>query len=169
MLEDEPFLENELNALYRSIAETINEMIPEPWEKFLFYGQVSETGGGTYFFYNSQNEPKHFKYSLEIPFEIDIDENEFDQYEMELFKLSEKMRDVFKDHDQELFFSFTLSLERSGKLTVNFDYTDWFKTDYSFSDQLIIWKFKYLGEEPKDLSLQKLIKKYLEEYPENPI
>lgn len=134
-------LENKLNALYRSIAETVNEMIPEPWEKFLFYAQVSETGGGTYFFYNSQNEPIHFKYSLEIPFEFDIDENEFDQNEMELFKLSEKMRDVFKDHDQEFFYSFTLSLERSGKLTVNFDYTDWFKTDYSFSDQLIIWKF----------------------------
>ncbi|AZV48699.1 immunity protein YezG family protein [Bacillus halotolerans] len=162
-------MENKLNALYRSIAETVNEMIPEPWEKFLFYAQVSETGGGTYFFYNSQNEPKHFKYSLEIPFEFDIDENEFDQYEMKLFKLSEKMRDVFKDHDQELFYSFTLSLERSGKLTVNFDYTDWFKTDYSFSDQLIIWKFKYLGEEPKDPSLQKLTKIYLEEYPENPI
>ncbi|AXS62955.1 MULTISPECIES: immunity protein YezG family protein [Bacillus] len=162
-------MENELNALYRSIAETVNEMIPEPWEKFLFYAQVSETGGGTYFFYNSQNEPIHFKYSLEIPFEFDIDENEFDQNEMELFKLSEKMRDVFKDHDQEFFYSFTLSLERSGKLTVNFDYTDWFKTDYSFSDQLIIWKFKYLGEEPMDPSLQKLIKKYSEEYPENPI
>ncbi|MBT2625515.1 DUF600 family protein [Bacillus sp. ISL-32] len=162
-------MENKLNALYRSIAETVNEMIPEPWEKFLFYAQVSETGGGTYFFYNSQNEPKHFKYSLEIPFEFDIDENEFDQYEMKLFKLSEKMRDVFKDHDQELFYSFTLSLERSGKLNVNFDYTDWFKTDYSFSDQLIIWKFKYLGEEPKDPSSQKLTKIYLEEYPENPI
>ncbi|QEK96425.1 DUF600 family protein [Bacillus amyloliquefaciens] len=162
-------MENELNALYRNIAETVNEMIPEPWEKFLFYAQISETGGGTYFFYNSQNELNHFKYSLEIPFEFDIDENEFDQYEMELFKLSGKMRDVFKDHDQELFYSFTLSLERSGKLTVNFDYTDWFKTDYSFSDQLIIWKFKYLREEPRDLSLQKLIKKYLDEYPENPI
>ncbi|MCY7810699.1 antitoxin YezG family protein [Bacillus spizizenii] len=56
-------------------------------------------------FYNSQNEPKYFKYSLEIPFEFDIDENEFDQCEMELFKLSEKMRDIFKDHDQELFYS----------------------------------------------------------------
>ncbi|MCX3306698.1 DUF600 family protein [Bacillus sp. NEAU-CP5] len=162
-------MENELNALYRNIAETVNEMIPEPWEKFLFYAQISETGGGTYFFYNSQNEPNHFKYSLEIPFEFDIDENEFDQYEMELFNLSEKMRDVFRDRDQELFYSFTFSLEKSGKLTVNFDYTDWFKTDYSFSDQLIIWKFKYLGEEPKDPSLQQLIKKYLDEYPENPI
>lgn len=117
----------------------------------------------------SQNEPNHFKYSLEIPFEFDIDENEFDQYEMELFKLSEKMRDVFKDQDQELFYSFTLSQEKSGKLTVKYDYTDWFKTDYSFSDQLIIWKFKYLREEPMDPSLLKLIKNYLEEYPENRI
>lgn len=40
MLEDESFLEIELKALYKSIAETINEMIPEPREKFLFYAQV---------------------------------------------------------------------------------------------------------------------------------
>lgn len=59
-------MENELNALYRNIAETVNEMIPEPWEKFLFYAQISETGGGTYFFYNSPNEPNHFKYSLKF-------------------------------------------------------------------------------------------------------
>lgn len=150
-------LENELNALYRNIAETVNEMIPEPWENFFSMLRFRDRRRHL-LFYNSQNEPNYFKYSLEIPFEFDIDENEFDQYEMELFKLSGKMRDVFKDHDQELFYSFTLSLERSGKLTVNFDYTDWFKTDYSFSDQLIIWKFKFLREEPKDSSLQKLIK-----------
>lgn len=39
-----------MNKLYREIAETVNEMIPEEWEKFYFYAQISETGGGTYFF-----------------------------------------------------------------------------------------------------------------------
>lgn len=86
-----------------------------------------------------------------------------------LFDLSEKLREVFKENDQELWYSFTLSLERTGKLNISFDYTDWFSTDYSFSDQHIIWKHKYLGEEPSDASLKGIIEEYKADYPENPI
>lgn len=43
-------MEKEMNQIYNQIAETVNEMIPEEWEKFYYYAQISETGGGTYFF-----------------------------------------------------------------------------------------------------------------------
>lgn len=144
-------------------------MIPEQWEKFWFYAQVSETGGGTYFYYNTPDEPKNYKYSLEVPFIFTIDEDDFTEKKRKLFDLSEKLRDVFKENDQELWYSFTLSLEKTGKLNISFDYTDWFSTDYSFSDQQIIWKHKYLGEEPSDTSLKGIIEKYKADYPENPI
>ncbi|MEG7377819.1 antitoxin YezG family protein [Bacillus subtilis] len=162
-------METILNNLYKEIAETVNEMIPEQWEKFWFYAQVSETGGGTYFYYNTPDEPKSYKYSLEVPFIFTIDEDDFTEKKRKLFDLSEKLRDVFKENDQELWYSFTLSLERTGKLNISFDYTDWFSTDYSFSDQQIIWKHKYLGEEPSDTSLKGIIEKYKADYPENPI
>lgn len=42
-------MEKILNDLYRQIAETVNEMIPESWGKFYFYAQISDDGGGTYF------------------------------------------------------------------------------------------------------------------------
>ncbi|WP_411801214.1 immunity protein YezG family protein [Bacillus atrophaeus] len=45
------------------------------------------------------------------------------QKKRKLFDLSEKLREVFKENDQELWYSFTLSLERTGKLNVSFDYT----------------------------------------------
>lgn len=162
-------LETILNNLYKEIAATVNEMIPEQWEKFWFYAQVSETGGGTYFYYNTPDEPKNYKYSLEVPFIFTIDEDDFTEKKRKLFDLSEKLREVFKENDQELWYSFTLSLERTGKLNISFDYTDWFSTDYSFSDQQIIWKHKYLGEEPSDTSLKGIIEKYKADYPENPI
>lgn len=38
-----------MNQIYNRIAETVNEMIPEEWEKFYYYAQISETGG-VYFF-----------------------------------------------------------------------------------------------------------------------
>lgn len=162
-------METILNNLYKEIAETVNEMIPEQWEKFWFYAQVSETGGGTYFYYNTPDEPKNYKYSLEVPFIFTIDEDDFTEKKRKLFDLSEKLRDVYKENDQELWYSFTLSLEKTGKLNISFDYTDWFSTDYSFSDQQIIWKHKYLGEEPSDTSLKGIIEKYKADYPENPI
>jgi len=62
-----------------------------------------------------------------------------------------------------------MSLERNGKLNIHYDYTDWFKTDYSFNDLLDIWEYKYLGNEPANQKKQALIERYFEEYPENPI
>lgn len=162
-------MEKELNKLYREIAKTVNEMIPEEWEKFYFYAQVSETGGGTYFFYNATGTERLYKYSLEIPFKYEIDEEEFEKREDLLYKLSMELRSVFKDNKQELWYSFTLALDSKGSLKVHFDYTNWFNTNYSFDDQLIIWEYKYLEEELDGNENKDLINRYLDEYPNNPI
>ena len=162
-------MEKKLNDLYREIAETVNEMIPENWSEFYFYAQISETGGRTYFFYKPASDAEGYKYSLEIPYEYNINEKEFKVNDRKLFALSDKMRKIFKDEEQELWHSFTLILEITGKLKVYFDYTNWFDTNYSFNDQLTIWEYKYLNEIPEDTKLKELLKKYIEEYPDNPI
>ncbi len=162
-------MEKEMNEKYREIAETVNEMIPEEWEKFYFYGQVSETGGGTYFFYNTPENEENYIYSLEIPYKFDFDEDQFEEKDDALYKLSKELRDIFKNNQQEPWYSFTMSLESNGKFNMHYDYTNWFNTDYSFSDQLIIWKHKYLGEVPNDENFKALIDKYYSEFPENPI
>lgn len=61
-------MEKEMNKLYREIAETVDVMIPENWNKFYFYAQISEAGGGTYFFYNKEGDVNKFQYSVEISF-----------------------------------------------------------------------------------------------------
>ncbi|AWC30837.1 MULTISPECIES: immunity protein YezG family protein [Bacillus cereus group] len=162
-------MEKEMNQIYREIAETVNEMIPEEWRKFYFYAQISETGGGTYFFYNTLEDEQSYKYSLEIPYEYEIDKEYYKLKDRTLFELSDKLRKVFKDNQQELWYSFTLSLDSNGKLNVHYDYTNWFDTDYSFDDQLVIWEHKYLGTEPDDSESKDLISRYLDEYPNNPI
>lgn len=162
-------MEKELQSIYQNIAEKVNEMIPEEWEKFYFYAQVSDTGGGTYFFYNTPKEEKVFNYSWEIPYNFEVNQKDFKEKRRCLYDLGKEMRGVFKNHNQDLWYSFTISLERNGKFTVHFDYTDWFNTDYSFNDQLDIWEFKYLGKEPTDPKKKQLIEKYLEEFPDNPI
>lgn len=162
-------MEKEMNQIYREIAETVNEMVPEEWQKFYFYAQVSETGGGTYFFYNTPEDEQSYKYSLEIPFEYDIDKEWYRMKDRALFELSDKLRKIFKDNQQELWYSFTLSLDRNGKFKMHYDYTNWLDTNYSFDDQLVIWEYKYLGKVPEDRENKELISRYLDEYPENPI
>ncbi|EJR90501.1 MULTISPECIES: antitoxin YezG family protein [Bacillus] len=162
-------MEIKLNRLYREIAETVHAMIPEEWEKFYFYAQISEAGGGTYFFYNNFRNKQNYKYSVEIPFKYEVNEEEFERKEDSLYKLSKELRDVFKDNQQELWYSFTMSLEHSGEFNMHFDYTNWLETEYSFSDQMIIWKRKYLGEVPINENDKALINKYDSEFPNNPI
>lgn len=158
-----------MKQLHKEIAETVNKMIPEEWGKFYFYAQISETGGGTYFFYNTLDNESNYKYSLEIPYEYDIDKEFYKMKDRALFELSNRLRSVFKDNQQELWYSFTLSVNSGGKLKVHYDYTNWFDTDYSFDDQLVIWEYKYLEAEPDDSESKALINKYLNEYPNNPI
>lgn len=70
-------MEQSLNDLYRKISETIIEMIPEQWERFYYYAQISEDGGGTYFFFQPSSNPSLNVYSLEIPFKYQVDEKSF--------------------------------------------------------------------------------------------
>ena len=122
---------------------------------------------GNLLFYNNFRNKENYKYSVEIPFKYEVDEEEFER--RFLYKLSKELRNVFKDNQQELWYSFTMSLEHSGEFNMHFDYTNWFDTEYSFSDQMIIWKHKYLGEVPIDENDKALIHKYDNEFPNNPI
>ncbi|WP_152658619.1 antitoxin YezG family protein [Oceanobacillus sp. CFH 90083] len=162
-------MEKEMNQIYREIADTVNEMIPEEWEKFYFYGQVSETGGGTYFFYNTSKESNSFYYSLDIPSYFAVNNQEFKEKKRKLYRLCKDLRRIFKENEQDLWYSFTMSLEKTGKLKIHYDYTDWFATDYHFGDQMIIWKYKYLGEERTDEKAKKVLERYFRDFPDNPI
>ncbi|MEK4579281.1 immunity protein YezG family protein [Bacillus sp. FSL R12-0074] len=81
--------------------------------------------------------------------------------------MSDELRKIFKENEQELWHFFTLSLDSDGKLKVHYDYTNWFNTDYIFNGQLVIWEYKYLGTELDNSKSKDLIAKYLDEYPNN--
>ena len=161
-------MEEQLDVLYREIAEKVNDMIPEEWNQFYYYGQVSDTGGRVYFFYKSEQHGD-FVYSLDIPKLFEINEKKFRNDENELFLLSEKIRNVFIENQQELWFSFTIFLDDKGKFVMSYDYTNWFNTEYTVSKRQAIWKYKYLNKKPTVKRLQEALERYLVEYPTNPI
>ncbi len=58
--------EKELNVLYRSIAQKVNDMIPTEWVHFCFNGEVKDGEGGVYFFFTPKGEQQHI-FSHYIP------------------------------------------------------------------------------------------------------
>lgn len=124
--------------------------------------------GASLLFYKSIRD-NSYTYSLDIPKQFNLSELEFNNKEDKLFDLSEQLREIFKENNQELWYSFTLMLDQTGKFSVSFDYTDWLNTDYGFVAQKKIWKYKYLDEAPADEKTKSLLNQYLKEYPNNPI
>ncbi|WP_430539445.1 immunity protein YezG family protein [Listeria rocourtiae] len=68
-------------------------MIPEDWEDFHFYAQVSDTGGGAYFYYNSIDYNEYL-YILDIPKLYKLDEKKFKELK-EVYSLCQKKFGMF--------------------------------------------------------------------------
>ncbi|MHA4094507.1 immunity protein YezG family protein [Bacillus cereus] len=158
--------ENELNKLYRKIAEKINDMIPVEWEEFYFNGEVKDGEGGVYFFYTTLDEKQEYKYSHYIPRMYNIDRKIYNQFLHELFDLTVQLQQVFIDNQQEAWFSVTMIVNGEGKLTVRFSYVNWNDSEFGPSDRIEYFEYKYLNRELTDeidKELMARMKKYEEE------
>jgi len=158
--------ENELNKLYRKIAEKINDMIPVEWEEFYFNGEVKDGEGGVYFFYTTLDEKQEYKYSHYIPRMYNVDRKIYNQFLHELFDLTVQLQQVFIDNQQEAWFSITMIVNGEGKLTVRFSYVNWNDSEFGPSDRIEYFEYKYLNRELTDeigKELMARMKKYEEE------
>ncbi|EIT83670.1 cytoplasmic protein [Fictibacillus macauensis ZFHKF-1] len=161
--------EQEMNAMYQVIAEKVHEIIPVEWERFYFYGNITDDGGANYFFFNTVENPNNYIYSVDLLTKNMVPLNEYNDNDMQLYFLSKKLKDVFKKHKQELWYSFTMSVERSGKFKLHYDYTNWDVTEYDPSARLMLWEYKYLEVVPTDEDDKEVLDQYIQEYPHNPI
>lgn len=158
--------ENELNKLYRKIAEKINDMIPVEWEEIYFNGEVKDGEGGVYFFYTTLDEKQEYKYSHYIPRMYNVDRKIYNQFLHELFDLTVQLQQVFIDNQQEAWFSVTMIVNGEGKLTVRFSYVNWNDSEFGPSDRIEYFEYKYLNRELTDeidKELMARMKKYEEE------
>lgn len=158
--------ENELNKLYRKIAEKINDMIPVEWEEFYVNGEVKDGEGGVYFFYTTLDEKQEYKYSHYIPRMYNVDRKIYNQFLHELFDLTVQLQQVFIDNQQEAWFSVTMIVNGEGKLTVRFSYVNWNDSEFGPSDRIEYFEYKYLNRELTDeidKELMARMKKYEEE------
>ena len=72
---------------------------------------------GNLLFYNNFRNKENYKYSVEIPFKYEVNEEEFERKEDSLYKVSKELRNVFKDNQQELWYSLQCLWNIVGNLT----------------------------------------------------
>lgn len=138
-----------MNELYRTIAETIDKMIPVKWDDFYFNGEVENGEGGVFFFFKPENASEYV-YSLDIPNRYNVNSDEYNQLETKLFEVTNDLKNLFLENGQEPWFSITMKLTFEGKLNIKYDYTKWEKSKFGPSDRLEYWESKYLNHIPQD-------------------
>ena len=151
-------MEEKLNKIYENIANTLNETIPEKWDKVIMYTELLEDVSEVFFFYYPAGS-NEFVYSLDIPELFKVDKSEYDTL---IKKLTDELYTLwyeFKNNEQEQWTNLTFILENDGKFKIDYDYTD--LSNVSPREHHWIWEYKYLGVMPKSEKGKKVIEEYI--------
>jgi uncharacterized protein (TIGR01741 family) len=126
--------------IYQEIAETLNDLIPEKWEKVHLYAEGWE-GYSTEYFYYKPATGEMAVLSYDIPKRFGLDEEDFENREDKLRKLALTLQQIFLEQGQEPWSNLTFILEHSGKFHIEYGYEDMSEIDPG--EQREAWKAKY--------------------------
>ncbi len=148
----------QLGKIYQKIANTLNETIPEEWDKVYMYGEVVEDVSEAFFNYYPKGSNESV-YSHNIPEEFEISEDEYNKLWMQLLDNLEELQNAFKNNGEEIWTNLTFILDSAGSFKIDYDYTDLSESDDM--ERHIIWDYKYLGIEPEDEDDKEFLADYL--------
>ncbi|TYQ14650.1 UNVERIFIED_CONTAM: uncharacterized protein (TIGR01741 family) [Acetivibrio alkalicellulosi] len=151
-------MEEKLNEKYGEIAKTLNETIPEEWDRVLLYGEINEDIRTAFFNYYPVGGNESV-YSHDIPNLFNISRSQYKESLRQILDILEEIWREFKINEEEVWTNITFILESTGKFKIDYDYTD--LSDASPRKQHIIWDYKYLGIMPTDENDKKVIEEYL--------
>ncbi len=151
-------MEEKLGQIYQKIASTLDETIPEEWDKVYMYGEIGEGVRKSYFNYYPKGTNESV-YSHNIPEEFEISEDEYDKLWYKLLDNLTELWQEFKNNGQEVWTNLTFILDSTGKFKIDYDYTD--LSDADDMERHIIWDYKYLGIEPEDEDDKEFLAEYL--------
>lgn len=132
-------------------------MIPEKWDKLYLYSCVIDMPknvktGELFFYYIPKGVLKKKPVNVyEIPNKFNLDENQYFKLVELLFNKIKQLREEFRKVDTEAWSNITLIIENS-RVRVEYDYEDLKKSNFTSYERHIIWRFKYLGIGPEQVS-----------------
>ncbi|MCM3087669.1 antitoxin YezG family protein [Bhargavaea ginsengi] len=126
--------------IYQALANQLNDLIPEQWEKVFLYVEDWNDSSTAYFFYYPA-EGTGPVLSHDTPERFDMDPDDFEIKEYELGETGLSLQRGFREDGQEPWTSFTFILEQNGQFKVDFGYEDLSEVDPG--EQREAWKARY--------------------------
>ncbi|BBW97003.1 immunity protein YezG family protein [Geobacillus icigianus] len=131
-----------MEYIYQQIADLLVNMIPEAWRKILLYAEFREGYKKIFFYYYPEKEGEPV-YSLDITDLFNVDENEFDRLENELYSCFSRLREEFKEQEQESWTNLTYILDNTGRMKIHYGYDD--LSEMSPVEKQEKWENEYLN------------------------
>ncbi|UJS27256.1 antitoxin YezG family protein [Macrococcoides canis] len=144
-------MEQLINNKIIEIIEYVNEMIPEEWDEFYVNGDINGREGGIFFYYRID---KKWIYSHDM---FDIYEgytmSEYRKDWRGLFQLAVDLQQIFRENNQPIWSKVILHVDENMKLTTEFDYSDWYNSEYAGYEYMDYFRDEYLNQSPKHVGM----------------
>lgn len=158
-----------IKEIYEDIQKKLFYMIPEKWERLYFYSSVidmpkNEQNGELFFYYIPKGIFKKNPVNVyEIPTKFNLEERDYLRLVEVLYEKVKELRKEFKKSESgKMWSNITISIQNI-KFKVEYGYEDLRNCGFDSYQRHIIWRYKYLGIGPDQVSKtdKEILKRYL--------
>ena len=148
----------QIKEMYEEIQRKLLYMIPEKWESIYLYSSVIEDGkkeptGELFFYYIPKGIFRKNPVNVyEVPSKFNIDEKQYVELVQKLYDDIKQLREEFKRTTPGAMWSnLTISITNM-KFRAEYSYEDLVNNAFNSYERHVIWRYKYLGIGPEQVS-----------------
>ena len=148
----------QIKEMYEEIQRKLLYLIPEKWESIYLYSSVIEDGkkeptGELFFYYIPKGIFRKNPVNVyEVPSKFNIDENQYVELVQKLYDDIKRLREEFKRTTPgEMWSNLTISITNM-KFRAEYSYEDLVNNAFNSYERHVIWRYKYLGIGPEQVS-----------------
>ena len=147
-----------IKEIYEDIQRKLYYMIPEKWEAIYLYSSIIENSksastGELFFYYIPKGIFRKNPVNVyEVPSKFNIDEKQYLELAQKLYEDIKQLREEFKRTTPgEMWSNLTISITNM-KFRAEYSYEDLVNNAFNSYERHVIWRYKYLGIGPEQVS-----------------
>ena len=148
----------QIKEMYEEIQRKLLYMIPEKWEAIYLYSSIIENSksastGELFFYYIPKGIFRKNPVNVyEVPSKFNIDEKQYLELAQKLYEDIKELREEFKRTTPgEMWSNLTISITNM-KFRAEYSYEDLVNNAFNSYERHVIWRYKYLGIGPEQVS-----------------
>ena len=148
----------QIKEMYEEIQRKLLYMIPEKWEAIYLYSSIIENSksastGELFFYYIPKGIFRKNPVNVyEVPSKFNIDEKQYLELAQKLYEDIKQLREEFKRTTPgEMWSNLTISITNM-KFRAEYSYEDLVNNAFNSYERHVIWRYKYLGIGPEQVS-----------------